>query len=162
VESARTGSRRCKHACHWRTAVWGVNQSGRALLRYTHKTSGFKTSGFKTSGFKTSETSGFQNVIFTKRQVYKMSGLQNVRSSKRPVAKKTSIYILYLWLVEIRRSYGCNTCKMKTRKANLLEEAHAFFAVVLFNSTSTPPLFIHSQNYHVIPSLLVLVFLLSV
>jgi hypothetical protein len=55
---------------------------------YTHKTSGFKTSGFKTSGFKTSETSGLQNVRFTKRQVYKMSGLQNVRSSKRPVAKK--------------------------------------------------------------------------
>jgi hypothetical protein len=55
---------------------------------YTHKTSGFKTSGFKTSGFKTSETSGLQNVSFTKRQVYKMSGLQNVRSSKRLVAKK--------------------------------------------------------------------------
>jgi hypothetical protein len=50
--------------------------------------SGFKTSGFKTSGFKTSETSGLQNVSFTKRQLYKMSGLQNVRSSKRPVAKK--------------------------------------------------------------------------
>jgi hypothetical protein len=50
---------------------------------YTHK-----TSCFKTSGFKTSETSGLQNVSFTKRQVYKMSGLQNVRSSKRPVAKK--------------------------------------------------------------------------
>ncbi len=48
----------------------------------------FKTSGFKTSGFKTSETSGLQNVSFSKRQVYKMSGLQNVRSSKRPVAKK--------------------------------------------------------------------------
>ncbi len=57
---------------------------------YTHKTSGFKTSGFKTSSFKTSETSGLQNVSFTKRQVYKMSGLQNVRSSKRPVAKKHS------------------------------------------------------------------------
>ncbi len=40
------------------------------------------------SGFKTSETSGLQNVKFTKSQVYKMSGLQNVRSSKRPVAKK--------------------------------------------------------------------------
>jgi hypothetical protein len=50
--------------------------------------SGFKTSGFKTSSFKTSETSGLQNVSFTKRQVYKMSGLQNVRSSKCPVAKK--------------------------------------------------------------------------
>jgi hypothetical protein len=36
-----------------------------------------------------SETSGIQNVRFTKRQIYKMSGLQNVRSSKRLVAKKT-------------------------------------------------------------------------
>jgi hypothetical protein len=60
--------------------------SAQMSFRYTHKTSGFKTSGFKTSGFKTSETSGLQNVRFTKRQVYKMSGLQNVRSSKRPVA----------------------------------------------------------------------------
>ena len=32
-----------------------------------------------------SETSGLQNVSFTKRQVYKMSGRQTVRSSKRPV-----------------------------------------------------------------------------
>ncbi len=55
---------------------------------YTHKTSGFKTSGFITSGFKTFETSGLQNVRFTKRQVYKMSGLKNVRSSKGSVAKK--------------------------------------------------------------------------
>jgi hypothetical protein len=55
--------------------------------RYTHKTSGFKTSGFKTSGFKTSETSGLQNVRFTKRHVYKMSGLQNVRFTKRQVEK---------------------------------------------------------------------------
>jgi hypothetical protein len=58
------------------------------FIRYTHKTSGFKTSGFKTSGFKTSETSGLQNVSFTKRQVHKTSGLPNVRSSKRQVAKK--------------------------------------------------------------------------
>ncbi len=50
---------------------------------YTHK-----TSGFKTSGFKTSETSGLQNIRFTKRQVYKMSVEQNVRFSKRPVVKK--------------------------------------------------------------------------
>ncbi len=67
-------------------AVWLL--IGNICIRYTHKMSGFKTSGFKTSGFKTSETSGLQNVRFTKRQVYKMSGLQNVRSSKRPVAKK--------------------------------------------------------------------------
>jgi hypothetical protein len=65
----------------------------------------------KTSGFETSETSGLQNVRFTKRQVYKMSGLQNVRSSKRPVAKKTSVYILYLWLVEIRRFCCSNVCR---------------------------------------------------
>ncbi len=71
--------------------------------RYTHKTLGFKTSGFKTSGFKTSETSVLQNVRFTKRQVYKISGLQNVRSSKCLVEKITSLYILYLWLVEISR-----------------------------------------------------------
>jgi hypothetical protein len=43
-----------------------------------------------------------------KRQVYKTSGLQNVRFTKSQVfktsgCKKTSIYILYLWLVEIRR-----------------------------------------------------------
>ncbi len=55
--------------------------------RYTHK-----TSGFKTSGFKTSETSGLQNIRFTKRQVHKMSGLQNVRSSKRLVAKNIHLY----------------------------------------------------------------------
>ncbi len=36
----------------------------------------------KTSGFKTSETSGLQNVRFTKCQVYKTSGLQNVRLQK--------------------------------------------------------------------------------
>jgi hypothetical protein len=51
--------------------------------RYTHKTSDFKTSGFKTSGFKTPETSGFQNVRFTKRQVVKTSGLQNIRLQKK-------------------------------------------------------------------------------
>ncbi len=79
--------------------------------RYTHKTSGFKTSGFKTSGFKTSETSGLQNVRFTKRQVYKMSGLQNVRSSKRPLQKNIHINILYLWLVEIRRFCCSHVCR---------------------------------------------------
>jgi hypothetical protein len=52
----------------------------------------------KTSGFKTSETSGLQNVRFTKRQVYKTSGRQNVRSSKRLVAKKHP-YTVYSVLV---------------------------------------------------------------
>jgi hypothetical protein len=36
------------------------------------------------SGFQTSETSGLQNVRFTKCQVYKTSGLQNVRLQKNP------------------------------------------------------------------------------
>jgi hypothetical protein len=53
----------------------------------------FQNVGFQTSGFKTSETSGLQNVSFTKHQVYKMSGLQNVRSSKRPVAKNIHVHI---------------------------------------------------------------------
>ncbi len=39
-----------------------------------------------------SETSGLQNVRFTKRKVYKVSGLQNVRSSKCPIAKNIHIY----------------------------------------------------------------------
>jgi hypothetical protein len=34
----------------------------------------FQNVSFKTSGFKTSETSGLQNVSFTKRQVHKTSG----------------------------------------------------------------------------------------
>jgi hypothetical protein len=54
----------------------------------------------KTSGFKTSETSGLQNVRFTKCQVFKTSG-----------CKKTSISILYLWLVEIRRFCYSHVCR---------------------------------------------------
>jgi hypothetical protein len=45
--------------------------------------SGFKTSGYKQSGFKQSETSGLQNVSFTKRPVVKTSGLQNLRLQKK-------------------------------------------------------------------------------
>jgi hypothetical protein len=52
------------------------------------------------------KTSGLQNVRFTKHQVYKTSGLQNVR-----LKKKTSIYILYLWLVEIRRFCCSRVCR---------------------------------------------------
>ncbi len=56
------------------------------------------------------------NVRFTKRQVCKTSGLQNVRFTKRQVFKtfgwkKTSIYILYLWLVEIRRFCCSHVCR---------------------------------------------------
>ncbi len=51
-----------------------------------------------------------------KRQVYKTSGLQNVRFTKRQVfktsgCKKTSIHILYLWLVEIRRFCCSHVCR---------------------------------------------------
>ncbi len=46
------------------------------------------------------KTSGLQNVRFTKRQVFKTSG-----------CKKTSIYILYLWLVEIRRFCCSHVCR---------------------------------------------------
>jgi hypothetical protein len=51
-----------------------------------------------------------------KRKVYKTSGLQNVRFTKRKVfktsgCKRTSIYILYLWLVEIRRFCCSHVCR---------------------------------------------------
>ncbi len=58
----------------------------------------------------------YKNVRSTKRQVYKTSGLQNVRFTKRQVfktsgCKKTSIHILYLWLVEIRRFCCSHVCR---------------------------------------------------
>ncbi len=43
-----------------------------------------------------------QNVMFTKRQVYKMSGLQNIRSPNVRLQKNIHIYSIYLWLLEIR------------------------------------------------------------
>jgi hypothetical protein len=52
------------------------------------------------------KTSALQNVRFTKCQVYKASGLQNVRFQK-----KTSLYILYLWLVETRRFCCSHVCR---------------------------------------------------
>ncbi len=63
----------------------------------------------------------FQNVLnvrFTKRQLYKTSGLQNVRFTKRQVfktsgCKKTSIYILYLGLVEILRFCCSHVCRQR-------------------------------------------------
>jgi hypothetical protein len=63
------------------------------IQRYTHKT----------SGFKTSETSGLQNVRFTKRQVFKtpgciMSGFKTsflLNISERPISKK-SIDLTYV------------------------------------------------------------------
>ncbi len=56
------------------------------------------------------------NVSFTKRQLCKTSGLQNVRYTQRQVfkmsgCKKTSIYILYLWMVEISRFCCSLVCR---------------------------------------------------
>jgi hypothetical protein len=104
----------------------------KVFYRYTHK-----TSGFKTSGFKTSETSGLQNVSFTKCQLYKMSALQNVRFTKRQVlktsrCKKTSIYILYLWLVEIRRFCCSHVCRQSEGCA-LFSILEGFFAIYHHN-----------------------------
>jgi hypothetical protein len=94
--------------------------------RYTHK-----TSGFKTSGFKTSETSGLQNVRFTKRQVYKTSGLQNVW------LKKTSLYILYLWLVEIRRLCFSHVCRQSDSCVlfSILEVILPYIPIISNNDT---------------------------
>jgi hypothetical protein len=82
------------------------------------KMSDFKTSGFKTSVFKTSETSGLQNVRFTKRQVFKTSG-----------CKKTSIYILYLWLVEIRR-FCCSHVNRQSDGCVLLSILEGFLPYI--------------------------------
>jgi hypothetical protein len=108
-------------------------------LWYTHKTSVYNMSGFKTSGFKTSETSGLQNVRFAKRQVNKMSDLQNIRSSKHPVAKKISIYILYLWLVEIRRFCCSHVCRQSDGSVlfSILEVFLPYITIIASSRNST-------------------------
>jgi hypothetical protein len=55
-----------------------------------------KSQVYKTSGL---QNVSLHNVRFTKRQVFKMFG-----------CKKTSLYILYLWLVEIRRFCCSHVC----------------------------------------------------
>ncbi len=52
------------------------------------------------------KTSGLQNVRFTKCQVYKTSGFQNVW-----LQKNIHIYMLCLWLVEIRRFCCSHVCR---------------------------------------------------
>ncbi len=63
-------------------------------------------------------TSGLQNVRFTKRQVFKASGCQ-----------KTSIYILYLWLVEIRRFCCSHVCRQRDGRVlfSILEGLFAIY-----------------------------------
>jgi hypothetical protein len=68
------------------------------------------------------KTSGIQNVRFTKCQVYKTSGLQNVR------LQKTAIYILYLWLVEIRRFCCSHVCSQSDGSV-LFSILEGFFAI---------------------------------
>jgi hypothetical protein len=116
--------------------------------------SGFKTSGFKTSGFKTSETSGLQNVSFTKCQVYKMPGLQNVRSSKRPVDKKTSLYILYLWLVEIRR-FCCSNISRQSDGCDLFSILEGFLPYITIKSNNDTIFTLNSNANLAIPILFV-------
>ncbi len=76
-----------------------------------------------------------------KRQVYKTSGftkcqvLQNVRSLKRPVAKKTSIYILCLLLVEIRRFCCSHVCR-QSESCVLFFILEGFFAIKAVSETT--------------------------
>jgi hypothetical protein len=77
------------------------------------------------------------NVRFTKRQLYKMSGLQNVRLIKRQVfktsgCKKTSIYILYFWLVEIRR-FCCSHVFRQSDGCVLFSILEGYFAICHHN-----------------------------
>ncbi len=73
------------------------------------------------------------NVRFTKHQVYKTSGLQNVRFTKRQVFKtsgwkKASLYILYLWLVKIRRLCCSHVCR-QSDGCVLFSILEVFFAI---------------------------------
>jgi hypothetical protein len=75
------------------------------IKRYTHKTSDSKRQVSKrlkrpVSKRQVYKTSGLQNVRFTKRQIFKTSG-----------CKKTSLYILHLWVVEISRFCCSHVCR---------------------------------------------------
>ncbi len=77
------------------------------------------------------------NVRFTKRQVCKTWGLENVRFTKRQVfkmsrCKKTSKYILYLWLVEIRR-FCCSHVCWQSDGCVLFSIWEGFFAIYHHN-----------------------------
>ncbi len=76
-------------------------------------------------------------VRFTKRQLYKTSDLQNVRFTKRQVfktsgCKKTSICILYLWLVEISRFCCSHVCR-QSDGCVLFSILEGFFAIYHHN-----------------------------
>ncbi len=80
------------------------------------------------------------NVRFTKRQVCKTSGLQNGRLTRRQVlkmsgCKKTSIYILYLWLVEIRWFCCSHVCRQSDGCVlfSILEDFLPYITIVASN-----------------------------
>ncbi len=77
-----------------------------------------KRQACKTSALK---TSGLQNVRFTKCQVFKTSG-----------CKKISIYILYLWLVEIRSFCCSHVCRHRDGRV-LFSIIERFFAIYHHN-----------------------------
>jgi hypothetical protein len=54
----------------------------------------------------------------------------------------------------IREDFTSSPVKIKTRRENLLEVAHTFLLSSYLTPPPPPPLIIHSQNYHVIPSLI--------
>ncbi len=90
--------------------------SSPAPLYQVHSTVHPQNVGFQNVRFQNVRFQNVWNVRFTKCQVYKTSGLQNGRFTKRQVFKtsgwkKTSIYILYLWLVEIRRFCCSHVCR---------------------------------------------------
>jgi hypothetical protein len=98
------------------------------------------------------KTSGLQNVRFTKRQVYKTSHLQNVRSSKRPVEKKTSIYILYLWLMQIRR-FCCSHVRRQSNGCVLFSILEGFLPYITIISNNDTLFTLNSNANLAIPTL---------
>jgi hypothetical protein len=77
-----------------------------------------------------------------KRQVYKTSGLINVRFTKRQVfktsgCKKASIYILYLWLVEICRFCCSHVCRQSDGSVlfSILEVFLPYITIISNNDT---------------------------
>ncbi len=93
--------------------------------------------GFQNVRFQNVRFQNVWNVRFTKRQVYKTSGLQNVWFTKRQVfktsgCKKTSMYVLYLWLVEIRRFCCSHVCR-QSDGCVLFSILEVFFAIYHHN-----------------------------
>ena len=89
----------------WHAILWD-NTQGTPTKRQVSKRQVSKRLVSKRLKRQAYKTSALQNVRFTKCQVYKTSGLQNVR-----LKKNIHIYILYLWLVEIRKLCCSHVCR---------------------------------------------------